>query len=165
MENYVKFFFSIFLGLQFTLFAQISQKESGEIKALSHGADIIITGKVVKQKSNWNKEKTRIYTEATLKADEYLKGNNNGQPLIVSYPGGEVGDVGELYTHMPIFSNNEEVLVFLKKSKNSPVFKVFNGEDGKIKIVTDAKTGEKVTSSNVRIDVLKAKIKNYLKEQ
>ncbi|MEJ2614799.1 MAG: hypothetical protein P8Z35_07570, partial [Ignavibacteriaceae bacterium] len=118
---------------------------------------------VTKQKSSWNKNKTRIYTEATLQVDEFLKGNHSSGNIIVKYPGGEVGDVGELYTHMPRFENNEEVLVFLKKDKKDAAFKVFEGEEGKIKVLNDSKTGEKVTSSNVQIKYIKAQIKNYLK--
>ncbi|MGA9295544.1 MAG: hypothetical protein WBV81_23335 [Ignavibacteriaceae bacterium] len=155
----------MFCIFQFTLFAQISQKEISVLKSLSKGSDVIATGKVTKQKSSWNKNKTRIYTEATLQVDEYLKGNNNGNTVTVTYPGGEVGSVGEIYSHMPKFVNNEDVLVFLKKDKVGKNYKVFKGEDGKINITKDSKTGEKATSSDVRINFLKAQIKSYLKAQ
>jgi len=153
----------MFCIFQFTLFAQFSQKEISVLKSLSKGSDVIATGKVTKQKSSWNKNKTRIYTEATLMVDEFVKGNQNGGNIVVKYPGGEVGDVGELYTHMPRFENNEEVLVFLKKDTKDAAYKVFHGEEGKIKVLNDLKTGEKVTSSNVQIKYLKTQIKNYLK--
>jgi len=144
------------------LFTSIAQDKSLEIKKLSKGADVILTGKVMKQNSSWNQNKTRIFTKATLQVDEYLKGSNSGNSIEVTYPGGEVGEVGELYTHMPRFNNDEEVLVFLKKDEKEKAFKVFDGEAGKITVIKDAKTGEKFTSSNVKIDHLKAEIKNYL---
>jgi hypothetical protein len=78
--------------------------------------------------------------------------------------GGEVGDVGEMYSHMPRFQDNEEVLVFLKKEDKSTNYKVFNGEEGKINVVMDPKTGEKVTTSNVQIKSLKAQIKSYIND-
>ena len=159
------YLFILFCGFQLTTFAQSSHKALSEIKMLSKGSDVILTGKVAKQKSNWNKNKTRIYTEATLQVDEYIKGNNGSNTVVVTYPGGEVGDVGELYTHMPKFSNNEEVLVFLKKDKTDKSYKVFDGENGKISVIKDEKTGEKVTSSKVKISDLKAEIKNYMKAQ
>ncbi len=165
MKIHLKYLLLLFCMFQIITYAQVSQKELSEIKTLSKGADVIVTGKVAKQKSSWNKNKTRIYTEATLQVDEYVKGNSNGNSVIVTYPGGEVGDVGELYTHMPRFDNNEDVLVFLKKDEKGEGYKVFKGEDGKINIINDAKTGEKVTSSNVRINYLKAQIKSYIKEQ
>ncbi|MCG6912469.1 hypothetical protein LJE86_00975 [bacterium BMS3Abin03] len=147
------------------LFSSVAQDRSLEIKKLSKGADVILTGKVTKQNSSWNENKTRIFTRATLQVDEYLKGNDNGNSVEVIYPGGEVGEVGELYTHMPRFANDEEVLVFLKKDEKSKGYKVFDGEDGKISVIKDVKTGEKITNSNLKISSLKREIKNYLNEK
>ena len=141
-----------------------SQLTSSEVERMSKNADLIITGKVKEQNANWNESKTRIYTHATIQVEEYLKGNNNGGSVIVTYPGGEVGDVGELYSHMPRFEDQEEVLVFLKKDERSTDYKVFNGEEGKINVVRDPKTGEKVTTSNVQINSLKAQIKSYIND-
>jgi hypothetical protein len=165
MKIYAIFFVLFFAGFQLTLLAQFSKKELSEIKKMSKGSDVIVTGKVTKQKSSWNSNKTRIFTEATLHVDEYIKGNKNGSSVVVTYPGGEVGSVGELYSHMPKFVNNEDVLVFLKKDKKGEGYKIFNGEEGKINVLSDSKTGEKVTSSNVRINYLKAQIKGYLNEK
>lgn len=144
--------------------AAFAQLTSSDVERMSKNADIIITGKVVEQNSNWNENNTRIYTQATIQVEEYLKGSNNSGSVIVSYPGGEVGDVGEMYSHMPRFQDNEEVLVFLKKDDKSTNYKVFNGEEGKINVVMDPKTGEKVTTSNVQINSLKAQIKSYIND-
>jgi len=144
--------------------ASFTQTITSDVESMSKNADLIITGKVVEQNSSWNENNTRIYTQATIQVEEYLKGNNNSGPVIVSYPGGEVGEVGELYSHMPRFENNEEVLVFLKKDDKSTNFKVVNGEEGKINVVTDPKTGEKVTTSNVKINSIKAQIKSYIND-
>ena len=144
-----------------TSFAQL---KSSDVESMSKNADLIITGKVVEQNSSWNENNTRIYTQATIRVEEYLKGSNNSGLVIVSYLGGEVGDVGEMYSHMPRFENNEEVLVFLKKDDKSTNYKVFNGEEGKINVIIDPKTGEKVTTSNVQINTLKAQIKSYIKD-
>jgi len=142
----------------------LSQQLSTEINALTEGADVILIGKVSEQNSSWNEDNTRIYTLATIQVEEYLKGNNNGGPLVVRYLGGEVGDVGELYSHMPRFEDKEEVLVFLKRDEINDDYKVFNGEDGKISVINDPKTGEKVTTSNVQINSLKAQIKSYIND-
>ena len=156
-------FFAIVIVISFysTSFAQLTL--SG-VESMSKNADLILTGNVVEQNSSWNENNTRIYTQATIRVEEYLKGSNNSGLVIVSYLGGEVGDVGEMYSHMPRFENNEEVLVFLKKDDKSTNYKVFNGEEGKINVVTDPKTGEKVTTSNVQINTLKAQIKSYTKD-
>jgi len=156
-------FFAIVIVISFysTSFAQLT---SSGVENMSKNADLILTGNVVEQNSSWNENNTRIYTQATIRVEEYLKGSNNSGLVIVSYLGGEVGDVGEIYSHMPRFENNEEVLVFLKKDDKSTNYKVFNGEEGKINVVTDPKTGEKVTTSNVQINTLKAQIKSYTKD-
>jgi len=151
----------IVCGFYFTTLAQLN---SSEINALSTGADVILTGKVTQQSSSWNDDNTRIYTKATIQVDEYLKGINNGSSITVTYLGGEVGDVGEMYSHMPRFQDNEDVLVFLKKDNKNSDYKVFNGENGKISVIDDPKTGEKVTTSNVQINSLKAQIKNYVND-
>ncbi len=149
-------------GFQITSY---SQQLSTNIEYLSKGADVVLTGKVVQQNSKWNEDRSRIYTNATIQVEEYLKGNTNEGSIVVTYLGGEVGDVGELYTHMPRFEDDEEILVFLKRDLRTSNFKVFNGEEGKLSIVYDKKTGEKITTSNVQINSLKAQIKSYSKEQ
>ena len=148
-------------GFHFSSFAQFS---SSEIKNLTNGADIILTGKVTEQASSWNENKTRIYTKATIQVNEYIKGNNTGGTVTVNYPGGEIGEIGEMYSHMPRFKDNEEVLVFLKKSRNNTDYKVLNGEEGKINLLNDEVTGEKITSSRVPLNSLKEQISNYLNE-
>jgi dolichyl-phosphate-mannose--protein O-mannosyl transferase len=144
--------------------ASFTQTTTSDVKSMSKNADLIITGKVVEQNSSWNENNTRIYTQATIRVEEYIKGGNNTGSIIVSYPGGEVGEVGELYSHMPRFEDNEDVLVFLKKDDKNTNYKVVNGEEGKINVLTDPKTGEKVTTSNVQINTLKAQIKSYIKD-
>ena len=144
--------------------AYFAQQIATELNELTKGADVILTGKVTQQASSWNENRTRIFTRATIQVEEYIKGNNAGNTVTVKYPGGEVGEVGELYSHMPRFEDNEEVLVFLKKDDKSSDYKVFNGQNGKINVVDDPQTGEKVTTSKVRINSIKAQIKSYINE-
>ncbi len=142
-----------------------SQSLRSEIKNLSEGADMIITGKVIDQKSQWNTEKSRIYTNVTIQVDEFLKGSNNQSRIVITHLGGEVGDVGETYSHIPTFANDEEVLVFVKKSSKDESLTVFDGEEGKLTLYEDRKTGEKVTSKNVKASEMKKEIKNYVEMQ
>ena len=148
-------------GLYCSSYAQLNL---AEVKNMSKNSDLIVTGKVTEQASSWNESKTRIYTQATILVDEYIKGNGTGNIVTVKYLGGEVGEIGEKYSHMPRFEDKEEVLVFLKKDEKSPDYKVYNGENGKISVINDPKTGEKVTTSNVQINSLKAQIKSYIND-
>jgi hypothetical protein len=150
-----------FAGYQFNALGQTS---TSEIKYLTQGADVILAGKVLQQKSKWNENRSRIYTDATIQVEEYLKGNTNESSIVVTYLGGEVGGVGELYTHMPNFNDDEEILVFLKKDQLTSGYKVFNGELGKITIIYDKITGEKITTSDVKINTLKEQVKSFSEE-
>lgn len=155
--NFFVFLVTFVLFVQFSNHSQTFQKE---IKSLSKGADLILTGKVTKQQSEWTHNKSRIITKTTIQVDEYLKGNGNRNFVVVTHPGGEIDGVGELYSHMPEFKNDEEVLLFLKKEKNSPDYNVFSGEEGKISIVRNKK-GEKITPSNLPLGTLKMQINRY----
>lgn len=165
MDAKFKYLFWVLIFITGFFITGYSQQENTRLENLSKQADVILIGKVTKQTSDWNENKTRIFTKATLQVDEYLKGNGSKNSIEVTYPGGEVGEVGELYTHMPRFSYNEEVLVFLKKDAKSSGYKVCNGEDGKIRVVRDENTGEKITTSHLKLDHLKSQIKDFLNEK
>jgi hypothetical protein len=153
-------FYSVILML-FLQTASHSQTFKSKMENLSQNADIILTGKVVEQKSSWNTDKTRINTDVVIQADEYLKGNYSEKNISITTLGGEVGEVGEMYSHMPRFSKDEEVLLFIKKDKKDLSYKVLNGEEGKMTVYRD-ENGEMVTSFNKRISTLKKEIKNYV---
>ena len=142
-----------------------SQSIQSEIKNLSEGADMIVTGKVVGQKSEWSSDKSKIYTNVTIQVDEFLKGSNNQNRIVIKNLGGEVGNVGETYSHVPTFQDDEDVLLFVKKSTKDESLRVFEGDEGKLTLYKDKKTGEKVTSKNIKANEMKKEIKNYVEKQ
>ena len=141
-----------------------SQTISSNLKMLTKNSEVILTGKVSKQESKWNDNKSRIYTDVTIEVDEYLKGQNGERSITVRHPGGEVGEVGELYTHMPTFKEEEEMVLFVKIDKNDGKYRVYDGENGKIEIIKNKTSGEKFTTSNKKVADLKKQIKSYQKE-
>lgn len=164
MKHKYIFFVSLIFIFTFQI-NSLAQRNTSELKYLAKNSDAIITGKVVQQKSQWNEDKTRIYTNATLDVEEYIKGKINKRSITVKYPGGEVGEVGELYTHVATLSNDEEVLLFVKKDPWDMNYKILGGEDGKITIYTDKKTGEKITSQFKKVSAYKKEIKKLITEQ
>ncbi len=142
-------------------FSAFPQQLKSEIEKLSKDADVILTGKVKDQKSEWNNDQTKILTKVKINVDEYLKSDINQQEITVTHLGGEVGEVGELYSHTPKFTGNEDVLLFLKKDKQDN-YKVLYGEEGKLTLYEDKLTGEKVTSSKEKVSTLKSEIKKYI---
>ena len=164
MLNMQKATFIVMLicGISLSAYAQ---PEATKLKKLSKKADIILTGKVTQKKSDWNEAKTRIYTKATLQVDEYLKGDTKKKSVEITYMGGEVGEIGELYSHAPTLSDKEEVLVFLKKDKKNNSYKILNGNEGKIKVFNKTKSKGKITDENLGIKALKAQIQSYINEE
>jgi len=165
MRLFRSIFFCTILLTFFLHLEGFSQSVQSEIKNLSEGADIILTGKVVKQNSSWNQDRSRIYTDVEIQAEEYIKGDYNQNTIVLTTLGGEVGEIGELYSHMPRFNNDEEVLLFVKKDTNDMKYKVLNGEEGKLTLLEDKNGGEKITGFNMKISELKKEIKGYVKAQ
>ncbi len=66
---------------------------------------------------------------------------------------------------MPTFANDEDVLLFVKKSTKDESLRVFEGDEGKLTLYKDKKTGEKVTSNNIKASEIKREIKNYVEKQ
>ena len=165
MKLFYNIIFCSFL-ITFFLYSEVqSQSIQSEIKNLSKGADIILTGKVVKQNSSWNQDGSRIYTAVEIEAEEYLKGDYNQKTIVLTTLGGEVDNIGELYSHMPRFSNDEEVLLFVKNDKKDLSYKLLNGEQGKLTLQVDKNGGEKITGFNMKISELKKEIKGYVETQ
>ena len=156
---------SLFIIILFIInFSAFPQQTISKIEKLTVDADIILTGKVIQQKSIWNDNQSKIYTNVTIEVEEYLKGKSNNSKIIITYPGGEIGEVGELYSHMPEFKNDEEVLLFVKKNEKENTLVVLNGQDGKLTLSKDLNSGEKITSSNEKVSEIKKSIKQYINE-
>lgn len=154
-----------FLIAVFLLPESYTQSLQSDIRKLSEGSDLIVTGKVIEQKSQWNSDKSKIYTNVTIQVDEFLKGDNSQSRIVIKNPGGEVGNVGETYSHMPTFKNEEDVLVFVKRSNKDQSLIVFQGDAGKMTLYENNKTGEKITAQNIKVSEMKNKIRNYVENK
>ena len=141
-----------------------SQQIATNLKTLTKNSEVVLIGKVSEQESKWNENKSRIYTDVTIEVNEYLKGKTEEKSITVSHLGGEVGEVGELYTHIPTFKEQEEMVLFVKMNKNDGKYRVYNGDNGKIEIIENNNSKEKFTKSNKRVDDLRKEIKTYLAE-
>lgn len=168
MKKQVKYFSLIFaltvLIIILSFQSNIAQSKKAELAKLAESSEVIVIGKVADLKSSWNENKTRIYTRVTINAEEYIMGGNNNESLVLTVPGGEIDDVGELYTHMPRFKSDEEVIVFAKKDKKDNKYKVVDGENGKISLIRDKVNGERVTASSKTVKNLKEEIKLHLRK-
>lgn len=162
MDNFKSLFIILIIVLSSqSFFSQILVDKNNEkqVKHLTQSSDLIIVGKVVSKKSFWNDDKSRIFTNVSIEAKEYLKGKSSPN-VTIKVPGGEIGEIGELYTHMPKFDDNEEMILFTKRNKKNQLI-VTGGELGKIRLIKDEKTGKKFTPSRKSVEEFKNEIRLY----
>lgn len=165
MNFRIKYFVSIsmliLLMLLFSNVQNIAQVESTNLQKLTESSEIILLGKVTDTQSEWNENRDRIFTKVRIKADEFIKGNSSSGDIIITIPGGEVGDVGELYSDLPTFELKEEVLLFAKRDKENN-YVISNGLEGKFNISKVEKAGIKMNGNLTSIDNIKDKIKSII---
>ena len=91
------------------------------LEKLATQADTIVLGTITSQTSDWNIQRTAIYTDITLAVEEFIKGLSGGSPGAVRRPeeitfrvaGGVVGEIGMSTSNDPVFQNGERVVIFL----------------------------------------------------
>lgn len=110
----------------------------GTTEQLTEGASTIVIADVVSVEPEWACGGTTIFTYVRLHVTDWLKGS--GFPEItVRVEGGEVDGIGLWVEDEPVFREGEEVVAFLKPSKESGVMEVkgfyqgkFSVENGKV---------------------------------
>ncbi len=119
VKNFGQFMRTSFMLLLFIFFAAIPVVSASIIKTsvedLSREADIIIIGDVKEVGSRWNLWRTTIYTYSTLSVERYIKGTGP-ETLTIITKGGTVDDLNMWVEDVPVFEENETVLVFLKQA-------------------------------------------------
>ncbi len=119
-----------------------SQARKASVKELTQASTAILVGKCDKVESFWDESRTRIFTQVKSRADESLKGNP-GSEVVITVPGGRVGNTLYEVSDMPVFVKGEEVLVFLWRHPTGKNL-VTGALQGKLTVVEDKKTGKKV---------------------
>jgi len=128
-----------------------SQSRVLTTQELTDQSDVVAVGTVSAVQSEWNADKTRIITRVNIRVREFLKGGEPDQSLVVVTPGGEVGDVGEIYSTTVRFNRDEEVVVFAHR-KSGRHHEVAGGNQGKVSIREDRETGMKTVQRGVRLE-------------
>ncbi len=140
-----------------------AQKQKSQIENLVEKSEVIVLGKVTEMRSEWNNNKSKISTKVSVIVIENFKGSKNNQTIVITHLGGEVDGVGELYSHMPKFTQDEEALIFAKRDKENNLI-VTKGLEGKFKITKNMTTGEKTVGLYKSLDDFSSSIKNIIKK-
>ena len=135
------------------------------VEDLTYEADSILIGKVKEMESQWNSERTLIYTYVAVCVTEYVKRipeMKEPKQIIVKVLGGEVGDIALKASDTPEFTEGEELFLFLRLEE-LPVFRVAGLFQGKYTI-EDGKVKNKVLEREIPLDSFIGQIKELTKE-
>ena len=142
-------FFVIFAPFSLILFAHfVSPTNATVVRKLSDeemvsNAQTIVIGTCTSIKSEWNEERTKIFTYITIVPKNILKGSEPPQEIIIKQLGGEVGEIGMHVEGISVFEEGEEAFLFLKQGRKG--FQSIVGfSQGKLSIKTDPDTQRKI---------------------
>ncbi len=140
----------------------VSERVEAQSRAIStdelvRASEIVARGKVREMKAEWDESRSRIRTRITLSVDEYLKGGGGGT-MELFVPGGEIGPVGEVYSHVARFARDEDVVVFAHKDGKGR-YRVSGGSQGKYTVTQDERSGKRIVAHYWPLDDFRARIR------
>ena len=103
-----------------------------DLPELARTADAIVHGTVRRMESRWSGDGRRIVTDVEIEVTESLKGQP-GATVLVTQPGGKVGDVGQVVQGLATFKPGEEVVLFLER-RGPRAFRVAGMTQGKYQV-------------------------------
>ena len=114
-------------------------------KELAKESSAVLYGRCSSVKSEWNENRSMIYTYVTVAAEGYIKGNL-GSEAVIAVPGGKVDDILYEVSEMPVFTEGEEVVAFVWTNPEGKNL-ITGGYQGRIKIEKDEKTGKRMVEA------------------
>jgi hypothetical protein len=106
-------------------------------------AQRILIGRCTSVRSEWNEDRTKIFTYVTVSPENSLKGNQDSDEIVVKQLGGIVGDTGMHVEGSSIFEKDDEVFLYLERDREG-FQRVVGFSQGMFTIKTDANSGKKV---------------------
>ncbi len=125
---------------------------------LTSRAEVVAVGTVADVAAEWNPDRTRITTVVTISVEQYLKGERSARTMTLAVPGGEIGEVGEVYSHVARFLRNEQVVVFAEPDGRGR-YRVSGGDRGKMTVREDPSTRTRVVADGLSLEVLKGRVR------
>ncbi|QRN94259.1 hypothetical protein JRI60_34690 [Archangium violaceum] len=122
--------------LLLSLSADATTMLRADLPELARSADTIVHGTVRRVESRWSGDGRRIVTDVEIQVTEALKGQAGGT-VLVTQPGGRVGDIGQRVSGLASFTPGEEVVLFLER-RGTQSFRVAGMAQGKYKVQRSA---------------------------
>lgn len=124
------------LALLLALPAGATSMLRADLPALSRESDAVVRGTVRRVQSRWAADGRRIVTDVEIEVAEALKGAP-GRTVLVTQPGGRMGDIGQRVSGLASFAEGEEVVVFLQR-RGRDAFAVRGMAQGKFRVQRSA---------------------------
>jgi len=136
--------------ISFTMLADASTVQELDLPSLIKDANVILTGRVVKVKSFWNKKHTIINTAAFYRVEDVVMGSYKKKRAVVIEPyNGTVGNITQMAVGNPPPEVGDRYLLFLTPiKKNAKAYKIVGFNRGKFPIIN--RGGTDVLISNGR---------------
>ncbi|WP_375766331.1 hypothetical protein NR798_32160 [Archangium gephyra] len=123
--------------LLLSLAASATTMLRADLPELAQTSDAIVHGTVRRVESRWSGDGRRIVTDVEIQVTEALKGQAQvgqaGGTVLVTQPGGRVGDIGQRVSGLAAFAPGEEVVVFLER-RGKQAFRVSGMAQGKYQV-------------------------------
>lgn len=121
--------------LLLSLAASATTMLRADLPELAQTSDAIVHGTVRRVESRWSGDGRRIVTDVEIQVTEALKGQAGqaGSTVLVTQPGGRVGDIGQRVSGLASFSPGEEVVVFLER-RGTRAFRLSGMAQGKYQV-------------------------------
>jgi hypothetical protein len=152
--------------LVFSITEANAQVKEMSAQDLTDASTAVFYGKCSKKTCNWDENHKIIYTYVSVVPEEYIKGNL-GPEAVIAIPGGQVGDIIYEVSDMPVFTEGEEVMAFVRTNTAGKNL-ITGAYQGKMKIEIDKKTGKKMvfgTGLGIETDVQKQGISTTRKPE
>lgn len=142
----------------------LSQSHELELEEMTQQADVIVVGRVIDVRSQWNSDRSRIFTNATVQVQQLIKGTATRGSVTITTPGGEIDGVGELYSHTPRFKTDEDVVVFAATDQQG-LLRVVGGTEGKLSVIRDETTGVQKVGSDLPLGAFTSQLRRVVETQ
>jgi hypothetical protein len=140
------------------------QSEELTTEELVRRADVVVVGKVTEVRSEWSRDRSRIYSKVTVLVDEHIKGDASQQLVVIATLGGEIDGIGEVYSHTARFKADERVIVFAAADQQGEL-RVVGGDEGKMTLAKDEVTGLQMVSDREPLGVFTSRLKRVVQAQ
>ena len=135
------------------------------LKELVAQSDWIVIGTVTGKESQWTADHSRIFTSVTVSVEEWVKGGPGENEIVITTPGGQVGEAFEWEEDAAGFEEGERVLVYLRLNDDGTA-SVFGGWQGKFVVTKDRKVARgELSLSDLSLDELISQIKAEVDKQ